>query len=498
MKIFSSILFLFLVYSTIHAQKHDYIWVLGHNGGTNIDFNENPPTVSEVEIPDNFNFHEISMVSDSAGNLLAYTDGCAIVSHSNQYMANGDSLNPGEQYDFNCFDGGYPSSQSSIFLPKPGSDHIYYLFHLGINDNLYFQYLYCTKIDMAANNGLGEVLEKNQLVFDTLSLGQQLTAVRHANGRDWWIVVPYSTINDTPRNRYLKFLFSPYGIKGPFRQDIGDNWGYQYWSGQATFSPDGTKYARLNPTQGMRVFDFDRCTGKFSNPKAIYFPNDTLFACGVAFSPNSRFLYASLGGKIVQYDTWATNLAASRVTVAVYDGFMSPFPFQTTFFQLMLAPNGKIYGTVPSSADVLHVINKPDEKGLACEVEQHGLKLAHIHDWSIPNFPHYRLYNKPGSPCDSLGVSAAGGASLPQDWDIEVFPNPASGGSITVSLPAPLGFKALWRLYDPYGRTVREIVLPTRQHEVKADLAGLGQGLYYWQVTGEGALMVSGKLIIAK
>ena len=44
-----------------------------------------------------------------------------------------------------------------------------------------------SEIDASGDNGNGAVISKNKAVFsDSILLGQFVTAVRHANGRDWW------------------------------------------------------------------------------------------------------------------------------------------------------------------------------------------------------------------------------------------------------------------------------------------------------------------------
>ncbi len=507
--LFISIALLVSSISALGQAKYDYVWLFGRYeedttsgyefGGSRVDFNFDPPEVSRFDLPVDFDFTEISMVSDSMGMLQLYTNGCSLINHENLLIENGDSINPGEVYDEYCALGnGYPTAQSSIMLPLPGSNHIYYMFHLGVDEGLHIRHFRYTVVDMSKNNGLGAVLEKNQLVFDTLNFGQQMTAVRHANGRDWWLILPHGHTNfdSGSSNRYFKFLFSPDGIKGPTRQDIGDGWGAQYWSGQATFSPDGTKYVRLNPTQGMRMFDFDRCTGEFSNPRSIYYPNETVTACGVSFSPNSRFLYASLGDLIVQYDTWSNNIEASRVTVAVYDGFMSPLG--TRFYQHMLAPNGKIYISVPFvSANVLHVIHHPNLQGLACAVEQHGLVLPTLHEWLVPNFPHFRLYDLPGSICDTLGIDTPTGEVAKTTNHAKVWPNPASH-ELHLSLTLPATMPATLWLFNAMGQVVQHWDLSVGQQEQSFSLAGLAEGMYFWNVESEGRPVGSGKLIITK
>ncbi|MEO0723602.1 MAG: hypothetical protein AAFZ63_03600, partial [Bacteroidota bacterium] len=62
------------------------------------------------------------------------------------------------------------------------------LFHTAINnDTFLFTELRYTEINSSANDGLGRVELKDQIIFtDTIST--RLSAVKHANGRDWWIV----------------------------------------------------------------------------------------------------------------------------------------------------------------------------------------------------------------------------------------------------------------------------------------------------------------------
>ena len=410
-KILSTAIFGLTLFYSITAQevRHDNIWLFGKPpnnpeemfGGSQLDFSSFPLEAGYFEIP--FDFGEIAMISDSSGQLLFYTNGCKIANREHQIMVNGDSLNPGDSYNSFCELFGYPTSQAEIVLPLPGSNHLYYLFHIQEDDSHFNEFLLFSVIDMEKNGGLGEVVKKNQLLFTAHEFGQQVTCVRHANGRDWWLVLPYSTINIyNPSNKYFKFLFTPEGISGPFVQEIGEGWDYQFYSGQAAFSPNGEKYARMNPFNGVRLFDFDRCSGEFSNPLSIHFPEDTIVSGGVAFSPNNRFMYISASSKVYQFDTWASDIENSRKTVAVYDGFMSPF--WTRFYQQMLAPNGKIYITAPNGVNMLHVINRPNLPGDSCKFEQHGLILPSFHDWNIPNFPHFRLGPVDGSSCDTLGL----------------------------------------------------------------------------------------------
>ncbi|MFM9950608.1 MAG: T9SS type A sorting domain-containing protein [Saprospiraceae bacterium] len=339
-----------------------------------------------------------------------------------EIMLNGEEINPGYVHNSYCGSLGYPYRQGLMALPQPNSDSLYYLFHLRRNDQLYITDFMYSLVDGSGDNGLGEVTEKNTLLFQDTFV-DQLQAVRHGNGRDWWVVAP-----KVGSNIHYLFLLSPQGVEGPFVRQAGVEWNDYYWSGQAIFSPDGSKYIRVNPFNGIHIFDFDRCSGELYNPVNLEFVGDTIgggTGAGVSVSPNNRYLYVSLSTKFYQYDLWAADIGASRQLIAVYDGFLSFLP--TTFFQHMLAPDGKIYVTSTNGVNRLHVIHNPNEPGTACNLEQHGIRLPTFHAFAAPNFPHFRLYDLPGSPCDTLGISTADKEPERQEAGIRVFPNPADG-----------------------------------------------------------------------
>jgi hypothetical protein len=428
--------------------KYDYNWVMGygpnnaqnHYGGSLLRFQNNNLDTSFFSIEIGF-FGAIASISDRWGNLVAYTNGCQVQNPAHGLMENGDSINPGILHNQQCDDyGGYPGDQNVLFLPLPGSDSLYYLFHMRKKSGgaIARELLYTT-LDASANEGLGKVLQKNILMEEDTFV-PMMTAVRHANGRDWWLMLAeqYNTVplpSYLP-GRYHRYLLSPSGVSAPIVQEVGTMLRFQSYYGQACFSPDGSHYAYASVYNGIHLFDFDRCEGLLSGHTCLDLSQDTVWIVGAAFSPNSRWLYVSTGLHLYQYDVLAADIGASRQTVATYDGYQSPFP--TYLSQLMLAPDGKIYGTAPNGVDVLHVVHSPDLPGLACGVEQHGLRLPTYHAFTIPNFAHFRLYDAPGSACDTLGidgpVSGVSAASV-AGAGMAVHPNPA-GDYLRISLPA--------------------------------------------------------------
>lgn len=315
-----------LAQSEIKRTNH---WFLGyasasHNidtlfGNIHIDFNKTPLKAKYKYLDMGFT-SSVAMMSDTSGKLLFYTNGIYIADSTHQPMKNGKGLNPGEFANQHPEDG-YICPQGSLILPKPNSKYLFYIIHSSIIHNLTTglfsgERLYYTLVDMSKNNGKGEVIEKNKIIFEKLLDIGKITACRHANGIDWWILMA-----DSDTKNINRLLLTSKGIEDKGTQNFA--FGDQGSVGQAVFSPDGTKYARFNgynlwkKTQ-LLLYDFDRCTGKLSKQREQFF-NDSTIAGGLAFSPNSRFLYAIELGVIFQMDTYSTNLKVD--TVAIGDNF---------------------------------------------------------------------------------------------------------------------------------------------------------------------------------
>jgi hypothetical protein len=408
---------LFCAVSEAFSQKNDYIWMPGMGtastatlggapypwGGMRMDFSTFPPVTTRQSFLPKMRIQ--SMVSDQEGNLVAYTNGCHIVNNDNQYMENGTTINPGIYHTGQFCDFFYPAWQGAIFTTDPASDSSYYLFHMGMEHLDSFPYFagqkfYFSKVDATANEGLGKVTDKNHLLLSNGGLATYVSAVKHANGRDWWIVTPKQFIN-----QYYTFLLDPTGPHLINTQTIGDSLNHgSNCCGQAGFSPDGKKYFYSNHEHGLQLLDFDRCTGLFSNPVFIDSTEFNKFGpVGVSISHNNRFLYVSTSRYIFQLDFEAPNLLESKLLLDSIDYI--PAPEVGTFNDGMLAPDGKIYLSSLNYIQDLSVIQFPERKGYACKTEQHGYKLPALYGSDfIFNFPRFRQGPVDGSACDSLGL----------------------------------------------------------------------------------------------
>ena len=349
---------------------------------------------------------------------MFYTNGVSIANREHETMENGDGLNPSEYTD-DAAENGLRISQGALALPVPNSSDNYYLFHTPLEyptDDLFWHspFLYYSSIDMDANGGLGIVLEKNiPILEDTLNIGQ-ITTVKHANGRDWWML-----INRIGTNEYYRILVTPDGVENLGLMEIGSPIPF-VGVGQAAFSPDGKYYARINSIsyeigQIVDIYDFDRCSGFLSNHQQLIY-NDTALSTGIAFSPSSEYLYVSSFRHIYQFHMGSEDVLATRQLVANMDNFLFGSQLMP-FYLAQNAPDGKIYIATQSTVPYLHVIHQPDRACPDCGIELHGIELPTRNGTSMPNYPNYRLGPLDGSPCDTLGIDNVPVAKFRFDQD---------------------------------------------------------------------------------
>ena len=476
MKRFSAACLFLLVFYSIHAQSNaDHTMPLGYGGvadgiepeldGMLMHFGEGPAYVTpQTEQP--MPTKPIAFICDSTGSLQLYFNGCTLVNGQHQVIENSDSIDLGvtsENISFCQYDSTLEYFyQNALLLLLPGSDHIYYLFTLrnkpvnGINCSLFY-----SVIDMSLNGGAGKVILKNHPTqtggLSPVNLSSYISAVRHGNGRDWWIVCPtYSSAR--PR---LVLLLSPAGVKEPFIWNpVGspaltlDN------AGQIGFTGDGRRFFRAMPGAGVELLDFNRCTGQFSNVQVISNLPDTapfgdIAKMGLVSSPNGQFLYVSTGHKVFQFDLSVNNIEESRKLVGTFDGFISG-ENPATFYQGFCAADGKIYFAGTKRTKHLHVVQQPNLAGLACQFEQHAFPLPAYQSFILPNFPNFRLLDLQDSPCDTLGIDLVNvqGPDVPAGNILRVDPNP-SAGQFQVYLPADFRSGTV-QVYNAAGQPVFE------------------------------------------
>jgi hypothetical protein len=248
------------------------------------------------------------------------------------------------------------------------------------------------------------VLKKNQLLLAD-SLGK-FDMVKHANGRDWWLLVCHAG-----RPKYSCFLIDQNGISLHREQIIGDDFARHEGTYWAVFSPDGSRFVRTDAYNGSFLFDFNRCTGELSNYYLMPEKSGRFIGGFCEFSPNSRFLYVNRPGMVVKLDLDAPNFGYYAIdTIQRFDYYYYPFSlFPVGFDFPKLAPDNKIYYGASSTTRWMHVVHRPNLPGSACDVENHGLLLPRYNNSTICPAPNYRLGVWEGSPCDTMGRHPADG-----------------------------------------------------------------------------------------
>tara|TARA_R110002012_G_scaffold294098_1_gene490031 strand:- start:5363 stop:8815 length:3453 start_codon:yes stop_codon:yes gene_type:complete len=339
------VLTLFFITVFSYSQKEAAIWYFGENAG--LDFNSGSP----VAIHDGklMTLEGCSTISDINGSLLFYTDGTTVYNKNHEIMPNGEDLK-----------GHSTSTQSAIIVPSPGDPNIYYIFtaHYQAQDGIYYNVL-----DISLNAGLGDIVTKNVLLKNPAA--EKLTAVKHANGKDIWVVA-----HDWGNDAFLTYLVTPTGVvTTPVISNTGFNLNYSNGGpdifkaiGYLKASPDGTKMAVCHRHLGVELLDFNAATGELSNPTRLLEGEDSYY--GVEFSPNNKILYISeIEDEVYQFDLSATNIASTKVTITQPGEIGGG---------MQLAIDGKIY---MSNIRNLSVINNPNIIGIGCNYEDSTINV---------------------------------------------------------------------------------------------------------------------------
>lgn len=482
MKILSIvILFFVLSIQNNYGQEFDRCWPLGDipffapRQETNLVFIGNSIRIDTVFRNIKFTGSNTS-ISDSLGNMKFYSNGCIVATSLNDTMIYGDSISPGICPNSYCASSGGIVTQGSLLLPDPSSPNKFYLLHQPCNNSATGSpvELYNSVIDISQDSGRGAVISKNNLLYSQAMCDGTLTAVKCADGKNWWIVV-----HEKYSNRFIRFVLSGTGISGPSSQSIGVNYTDDS-HGTSRFSPDGKWFASGTNEGGVDLFKFDRCSGLMSNP--LHFPIAN-WANSVEFSPNSRFLYTVWLETIYQFDLLTANILTSGILVATNDTFISHTT--TTFFYIpQLGPNGKIYISCVPSNSYLHVIDSPDSLGIACNVLQHSIAIPCSNE-SIPYFPSYRLGPLDSLYCDTVNLIHE---SNLQKNSVQLFPNPA-GDRATLDYHLRNIHEANFVFTDILGKTIIKQKLPEEDGKLEIDFSSIKAGLYLYHLELDGILL---------
>ncbi len=505
-------LLLIIISNNANSQeyKRNYTWPVGYepvvkfhfNGQLFMDevLNVNLPVAPGCAIS-----NSCSSISDTNGNLQLFSNGFIAYDSDGFGIQNGTYINcPKGTILCNYYGGRSLFDQTSIILPKKNNQ--YYIFSVGMSDSVatnYLNHVYTefdilnySVVDMDSNVDHGKVIEKNRILADYQHyINCTMTAVRHGNGKDWWLVKA-----DCMNHRYQSYLVREDTIEGPYYNNITDTANYcAFWS-QIYFSEDGTKLISSiydNKINGLSysfdfnrvdVYDFDRCSGIITFKNNYFVPLDSTsypnydYKSGICISPNGKLLYMSNIYTIYQIDLEDTNKYNAQLITGP-DTSILYFPWYNT---MACAPDGRLYiGNFGGTRSFMSYIDSPNVKGLGCHFVPQGLwQSFNINLKSPPNMPNYGLgWNGLCSPLSNAEVERS-------KQEIIIYPNPANNN---LSIVLPTGSKkAEVEVYDMLGQLLLKRSISLIQNDkIVLSVKQLASALYSIKINVDGKQFVS-------
>lgn len=468
----------------LQAQYNNRHWIVGYSPSVQFTFTDTSVTNAPYFIQQPYRFVDgCTNVSDKKGMPIT-CNGYFLFNSEGKLIENGDYLVPHKLVDAQSTSSQY--NQTAILLPK--KDNQYYVFVGSMSDKEYddchsgggcnYDILTYSICDMNLNDGKGKVISKENYLLVDDSLKSTLTACRHANGKDWWLIAVHFN-----RHLYKTFLVTSEGVSGPYTQDLGYPSLFAHRLSQTSFSQDGTLFATSQNNEPDIILDhFDRCSGQFTTFQVLHPPKDSLSqeyaGVGNCFSPDNRFLYLTSQFGVYQYEIETGEYVSLMTDSINYKG--------NTFMKY--ADDGRIYiGNFDRTDSLMSFIRYPDKKGKACELCVHCYVTKNINASAPPNIPNYDLGPLKGSSCDTIGKLRSN--------DVVVYPNPVNT-YLNVYIPKPMNSKVQMALYNLLGQWVVawNEVLDSKQ-EVQVNLPALATGVYSLDIVCDGEEYVR-KLVV--
>ncbi len=344
--------------------KRTNFWFCKDSVGLN--FNSGVPIEdSSSTLGEGYSFAGSSVMSDTNGNLLFYTDGYSVWNRQHQVMPHGNLGN--------SFTRG---TQASLCIPKPESDSQYYIFTSRRIDSPHPMF-YC-EVDMNLDNGYGDVTDIVNLP-DYCDNPEKLAAFYHKNKTDIWVITRsfsfqrYTSLLITKDGINLDPVFSPAPpVDFKYNMDFIGLMKISYDKKYLITCYGGGTSSRSR----VEVCSIDSKTGLIDHLyhfKLRYIiPNNPFYRTySCEFSPDSKYMY--LGGTIYtedithvyQYDMQYIEDSAQFIQSYIQVG-------SGQGYRLQLASDGKIYcflhspdGNDPSNG-LVGIIHKPEKPGLEC------------------------------------------------------------------------------------------------------------------------------------
>lgn len=346
------------------SEKQADIWYFGDKAG--IDFRSGtavPLTDENVMTA----FKSSAVISDSLGNLQFFTNAKSVWAKDFTPMTNTPSML-----------GDLGVTQPCLIVPKPGDSLIYYIFNIDVikfhplpDPNFDTKGLTYSVVNLKNNYGFGTGTSRWNIPL-LPAVSQKLTAVRHNNGKDYWIIV-----HEWGSVKFCSFLLQESGLTGPVvsvagTQQSGDFNNQSGAYGYMKASPDGSKIAlAISGSNIVELLDFNSSTGSVSNATDYTYVVPGIAPYGIEFSSDSKMLYTSLlmltgnGPPAIPSRVYQFDLRAGLTNPVLIDSMPG-----VRIGGLQLASDGRIYASrtvnLLNKKDSIDVIYNPTRPGLDC------------------------------------------------------------------------------------------------------------------------------------
>jgi hypothetical protein len=354
----------------LRAQREREHWFMGYGAG--LDFTSPPPTTIAGAIS---SYEAAAAFSDPVtGELLFYSEGVHVWNRLHIPMPNGSGLK-----------GNNSSTQGALIVPMPGSATRYYLFTADAVENDFKNGLRVSVVDMTLDGGRGDVVTRDSLI--SLGVNEKVIAITRCSDDSFWLIA-----HGYDNNTFIAWPVTRAGFGAPVVSMVGTALVKSAdAAGQMRASHDGRRLALARASgRAVDLFDFDRATGRVSNPIELSLAEGTRFVYGVygiEFSPDNAKFYGTEAGRIYQFDMTSgvpATIQASRTLL--YEHFPDPSTgIGETPGGMSVAPDGKIY-VVIGLTDRISIIDRPNALGIAAGYQPSAIRVQGSLGWGVPNF----------------------------------------------------------------------------------------------------------------
>jgi len=349
-------------YGTIDQRSN--IWYFGNKAG--IDFNKRPPkalNTSAMNAPAG-----CAIVCDRNGQTIFYTDGDQVWDKTNTSITSGIGGDPN-------------SSQSSLIVPVPGDETLYYIFTTQAINGVSGNELRYSLFDLKLNNGKGGIVQKNVLLF--------AKSTERITGNSQWLIA-----HEYGNNTFRSYKVTAQGIGDPIYSAIGSVHSFQ-------FAANGEGYMKLGPKNDLAVafstpgtsnfvelFHLNDSTGTLSYYRKIDLKHPAGQVYGIEFSPGGNKVFASItnnpSSDIFEYSIDSvghTHLKKDNVEAG-------------TIGALQIAPDNQIYMAIKGSTTLGTILADEDTTKIS-PINLAGFTLA-AGTTSAIGLPNFRQQQSSG------------------------------------------------------------------------------------------------------